>query len=514
MILPALILFLLVLILAAVVFIKSTLLSKHRTRRMWWRIKFRLRPGPGFATMAELHFRWSRSAALLHGRRARPSMRLHHRLISRTTQFAVRLGRAQWFRRVFSRAEDQTIVLAPPRLGKSALLADRVIEHPGACLVTESRPDIFSATAGYRHRLGPIQVFNPEGVSGIPSTFRWGLTRGCEDPGEALRRATDLVGAVAEGEMVWWSEKAATAVAATLHAAALVGGDMEDVWAFTNGFGNQLIDEARKVPRASLPLFGALLELQRQGKTSDSVRLTMSKSLAWLAVPEIRQMVTGPAATEFDVEEFALSNGTIYMMASADSPVFPLFRCFASYVHRAARQTGLNMPHRRLDPGLLFALDELHLCPVDLPSWMADSAGKGLQICAVIHSLGQLVDKYGEAGADTVWSTAGTKLFLPGIHDPETLENVSRMCGMLNSGEHADRVLPPELLAQLPDWRALVMSVNRRPMVVKFRPHWRRLAVRLHLAPGIPVLIPAPVPIPEPEPGLMIVRGEGEDTAA
>ena len=59
---------------------RCTLFSSQRVRRMRWRIMVRLRPGPGFATLAELTVRWSRLAALHHGRRARPSMRLHHRI--------------------------------------------------------------------------------------------------------------------------------------------------------------------------------------------------------------------------------------------------------------------------------------------------------------------------------------------------------------------------------------------------------------------------------------------------
>jgi hypothetical protein len=61
-------------VLAAAVFLKSTVLSSHRVRRMRWRIRFRLRPGPGFATLAELAVRWSRLAALYHGRRASGSL--------------------------------------------------------------------------------------------------------------------------------------------------------------------------------------------------------------------------------------------------------------------------------------------------------------------------------------------------------------------------------------------------------------------------------------------------------
>jgi hypothetical protein len=477
---------LLALAIAVVLSARLTLFSTHRVRRMRWRIMVRLRPGPGFATLAELTVRWSRLAALRHGRRARPSMRLHHRALSRTTAYAIRLGRAQYFRRVFARAEDQTLILSLPRSGKSGMLGDRVIDHPGAALVTESRPDIYTATAGYRARLGPIEVFNPENVSGIPSTFTWGMTIGCEDPAEAIRRAADLVGAVANtGEMAWWVEKSAAALAAGMHAAALLGGDMGDVWAWSNGYGTGTVEDARAHPAASLELFGALAELDRPGKTADSIRLTMSKALTWLAIPDIRAIVTGPDARPFDVAKFTDQRGTIYMLAPGGdgAPCAPLFRCFASYIHRAARHHGLAQPHRRLDPGLLFALDELHLCPVDLPAWLADSAGKGIQVVAVVHSTGQLRDKYGEHGAATVWSTAGTKVFLPGIHDTATLEDVSRLCGTLGDGDKAARVMPPELLARLPDWHALVVAGSRSPVVIKFRPSWRRIEARLGRAP-------------------------------
>ena len=112
-----LVIILLAIALVVAVAARCTLFSTHRVRRMRWRIMVRLRPGPGFATLAELTVRWSRLAALRHGRRARPSMRLHHRTLSRTTEYAIRLGRAQYFRRVFARAEDQTLILvaAPVR---------------------------------------------------------------------------------------------------------------------------------------------------------------------------------------------------------------------------------------------------------------------------------------------------------------------------------------------------------------------------------------------------------------
>ena len=323
--------------------VRCTVFSGLRIRRMRWRIRLRLHPGPGFATTAELLFRWSRLAALHHGRRSRPGMKLRHRVTSRTTQYAVRLGRAHYGLQALARAEEQTIILTLPRAGKTGLLADRVIEHPGPALVAESRSDMYSLTAGHRYRLGPVEVFNPRGVSGIPSTFRWNITAGCADPTEALLRADGLVGDVATGDMAFWLEKSAAALAAAMHAADLIGGDMRDVWAWTNSLGYHLIDQARQVPGASLELFGCLAELDKPTRSADSIKLTMSKALAWMAVPEIRAMVTGPEAVPFDVARFTAGNGTIYLMADGDnSPVAPLFRCFTSYVHREAGRFGLS----------------------------------------------------------------------------------------------------------------------------------------------------------------------------
>jgi Type IV secretory system Conjugative DNA transfer len=525
-----------------------TLFSKQQWRRMKWKTILRLRPNIGFASLPEVWFRWGRVGALHYGRRARPSMRLGRRLFARTTQYAHRLGRAQYFRRVYVSLEHQVLRLAPPRKGKTGWLSDRVMEHRGACIVHETRPDTFFATAGHRARLGPVQTFNPDLLGDIPSTFRWAMTAGCDDPREAFYRAADLVGAVANhGEMQWWSEKArgvlaaavhaaglpsdqdvlaAQAIGAGLQAATLAGADMSAVWDWAYG-DNTLITSVQGHPGASANLFGALTELNRPGKTADSIRITMSKSLEWLAIPELRDMVTGPDARPFSVPRFLDTCGTIYLISPGDeeSPSAPLFRCFAGYLHRGAKRHALLQPGRRLDPGVLFALDELHKCPVNLPSWLADSAGFGIQIDAVVHSTGQLIEKYGPEGLNTVWSTTGVKVFLGGIHDADTLKKVSLLGGTTPGGEAGENpCIPVEYLARLPRWRALIINDDLCPVVVKFRPVWRRTRHRLglrarppHLAAprrAVPVLLDdtAPLPWPHgpaaPEPALPEMNGD------
>src|ERR1039457_7008232 len=123
--------------------------ARHRTRVLRWRIRLYLRPGPGYANILELAVRWSRLRAVRVGGRSRPSLPWWARLILPVTTYAVRLGRAHLGRRVIAGMEDQMLVLAAPRTGKSGWLADRIIDHPGAVVTTTTRTDLLENTGGH-----------------------------------------------------------------------------------------------------------------------------------------------------------------------------------------------------------------------------------------------------------------------------------------------------------------------------------------------------------------------------
>src|SRR6266704_6540511 len=121
--------------------------ARHRVRVLRWRIRLYLRPGPGYANILELAVRWSRLRAVRIGRRSRPSLPWWFRLVLPVTCYAVRLGRAHLGRRVIAGMEDQALVIAAPRQGKSGWLADRIIDHPGAAMTTSTRTDLYVNTA-------------------------------------------------------------------------------------------------------------------------------------------------------------------------------------------------------------------------------------------------------------------------------------------------------------------------------------------------------------------------------
>jgi len=484
---PAAALALLVLLAAAVLFWRRVLgraaQARHRTRALRWRSRLRLRPGPGYASLAELWFRWGRLAALSHGRRARPGLSLRRRLRSRTTDYAWRLGRAQYFRRCYARLEDQAVVLAPQRVGKSGLIADRILSHVGPVLATSTRPDLYRLTGTSRAMGGPVDVWNPQGIEGVPSTFGWDILAPCADLVMARRIAGWLASAVLGGDLgniEFFKAKGDVALGCLLWAAAVSGRTITDVFNWTQLFGHeQVLELLGAHPDSSPQMLAVVKRTFADNRTAGSIRDTIELALAWAVIPELAAAVTPAPGHGFDVGRFLDLDSTLYLIASGDenSPLTPLFTAFASYVHYAAGLAGSNAPRGRLDPPLLMALDEVTtICPVALPVMLSDSAGKGVLIMPVAHSLSQLAERWGEHGAETIWATCGTKILLGGSADADMLEEVSRLCGSASVGEGdgTARVVPAEFLRALPDWRALVLRMNLSPVVVKIRPAWKR----------------------------------------
>jgi hypothetical protein len=457
---------------AAVLFYKQVMSKKaaarNRPRALRWRIKLKLRPGPGYASLVELLVRWSRPAAFFHGRRARP--------------------------------------------GLTCVIADRIVDHPGAVLATSTKADLLGTTGADRARLGPVHVFNPQGVGDVRSTLRWDMLGPCRDLVMARRMAAWLTGGAkgsGHGNIEWFEQKGEVALAGLLFAASVSGSTISDVFRWVQLDGHQAAIKAL-ADYGTPEMLAVVRRMLADNRTAGSVRDTIELSLAWAAIPGLAEAVTprrGDAV--FDVEGFGLGRGTLYMIASGDedSPVTPLFRALASYVHYEAGLIGTRTRAGRLDPPLLMALDEVAVvCPVDLPAMLADAAGKGILIQPVVHGVSQLEGRWGKDGAATIWATCGTKLLLPGISDADTLEAVSKLCGSVTGTPPHDRpvrVVPPELLRTLPDWHALVVRMNLSPVVVRVRPVWKRPERRFPMSylrprPPLPALPDRSLPLPWP----------------
>jgi type IV secretory pathway TraG/TraD family ATPase VirD4 len=183
---------------------------------------------------------------------------------------------------------------------------------------------------------------------------------------------------------------------------------------------------------------------------------------------------------------------------SGEAPVAPLFAAMASEIHNVAAQIGQASPSGRLDPPLLMGLDEVtQICPVPLPSWLSDSGGKGIQVCAVVHGEAQLTGRWGDHGRQVVLDTSSVKVFLPGITNTTTLDAVAKLCGQaswkVRGQDHATRhdVATPDMIRQLPTGFALVIRGGCAPVIARLPRAWKnpahRRARRLHWGLAEPI---------------------------
>ncbi|MDQ4118426.1 MAG: type IV secretion system protein VirD4, partial [Actinomycetota bacterium] len=81
--------------------------------------------------------------------------------------------------RVWSSIEDVVLAFGGPRTGKTQWLAGRVLDAPGAVLVTSTRTDLHDQTRAMRARRGPVFVFNAVGLAGLESTITFDPLTGC-----------------------------------------------------------------------------------------------------------------------------------------------------------------------------------------------------------------------------------------------------------------------------------------------------------------------------------------------
>ena len=493
-------------------FLPDRRLPRHRVRHLRIRLRLRLHPGKGHATLLELWWRWGRLAALRHGSRTRPGLTLADRILAPASEHSMLVGRAHYRHALRLPLDEHAAIFSPPRGGKTGWLARVILRYPGPVLSTTTKHDMYQLTSAARALRGPVHVFNPQGVGDVPSTFRWNPLDGCTDPAVAIRRADAFTGAVSQGgveDSSFWAAKASDYLRAYFHAAALADLDLRRVARWVSGsLPGEAEDILISTPGAASHFADQLMEMHGEAnKTISTVRMTMSRALAFLADPNLAAAVLPQPGQSLDIPAFLGQAGTLYLIAETrgdDAPVAPLFACLANEIHHAAALLGSRMPAGRLDPPLLMALDEVtQICPVPVPSWLADSGGKGIQIITVAHGEAQLRTRWGANGARVILDTSSAKIWLPGISDTATLDAASALCGTTAMKEtrtfgRRDQypdyyarhpIMTPEMIRQLPARSALVIRGGMSPVIARLPMAWHDPAYRKTRADSDPTAL-------------------------
>jgi hypothetical protein len=296
-------------------------LPRHRVRYLRLRLRLRLHPGAGHASVAELWLRWGRLAVFHGSGRTRPSLPFWQRALGPATRYSVLVGRAHYRHALRLPLDEHAVVTSPPRGGKTGWLASVILRYPGPVLSTTTKHDVFALTSGIRARRGPVHVFNPQGIGDVPSTFRWNPVDGCQDPATAIRRADAFASSVSQHgveDATFWASKASDYLRSYFHAAALAGLDLTAVAGWVTGMDS---DDAEAVLAAAGTRTGwqwasQLAELRGEAnKTAQTIRMTMSRALAFLADPALAASVLPAPGDGFDIAGFLGQAGTLYLIA-------------------------------------------------------------------------------------------------------------------------------------------------------------------------------------------------------
>jgi type IV secretion system protein VirD4 len=447
----------------------------------------------GTASRAELRRKLSVHAAGRHARRTGLDLG--------AAAAAVPLGRALGQDVAGTRA-DSYLVIAPPQMLKTALIAGWAMNAPGALLATSSRIDLYLHTAAAREATGPVWVLNPDGDGDIPSTLEWSPLDGCQDPRAAIRRAGALMAAAPSdksGKDAYWDAKGADLLRLMLHAAALAGATMLEVRTWVNS------------PESPAPAAILAGEYAEPGWAEELEALCANQeqlghvvsgaagALRWMNDPAMRKAAC-PSGDGFDCRAFAGDgNGTVYLIgADAEhGTVAPYFAAFAAEMFEQLKQAAARNGGRLGRPATL-ALDEAAtIVPVPLHKWTSVAAGYNITVIAGIQALSQLPARWGEHDARTIRTNFTVKVIGGGFTDDAELEALSAVCGMRDTWDHTrhpdgsrtktprqERLFPPERIRMLDQWHLLVVHRNTRPVETVITPVWDLPGYRRADLPG------------------------------
>jgi type IV secretory pathway TraG/TraD family ATPase VirD4 len=390
-------------------------------------------------------------------------------------------------------------VVGPPRSGKGLhQIIGAILDAPGAVVTTSTRPDNLIATLARRRQIGPVAVFDPQGLSSAEG-IRWSPVRGCENPTTAMVRATGLAagagfakGGVSDG--AFWHGQTEMALRGLLHAAAIDDAGIGQLyrWGLEPA---SAIEAVTILNQSSIAAegWGDTLDgiVRMESRTRDAIWAGVRSALSALADPAVRKAFDPPPSEGLDPATFIEERGTIYLLGTGAgaSATSSFIAALLEDITESARQMAARNPGGRLEPPLALVLDEIaNLCAVpSLPTLMADGGGSGISTLVVIQSLAQARERWGEQAAAAMWDAATLRLILGGSAQTRDLQDLSSVCGERDEelrnwsrGSDGGRtiststrrlpILPPDVIRTLPFGTAVLLARTAPPILLKMTP--------------------------------------------
>ena len=363
---------------------------------------------------------------------------------------------ARWKRGYLSTEADQyrgrrgvkgaVAIFGPTQSGKTTGLVTGVAAWDGPAVVSSVKADLLHQTIEARRARGEVKVFDPLGVTGLPSAS-W----------SPLRPARRLSGALAAAQMLaragndegpndrFWRGQAEQLIAAMLWTAANTEGQtMANVVRWVLELDRPAPDKAGTLS----PLVRLLADntdsqvamdaRQVQGwltgqwstdpRTTSSVYATARNAVWPWADPDV---AAASESSEVDLDWLLRGNNTLYLCAPLgdETRIGVVFSVLLDDLITQAFDR-YNRTGQPLDPRVLVLLDEAaNTFLPKLPQWSATVSGAGIQLVTVWQSKGQL-DKTYQGQADNLLTNHRTKLLYPsGMSDLATIDYFAKLVG-------------------------------------------------------------------------------------
>jgi type IV secretion system protein VirD4 len=336
------------------------------------------------------------------------------------------------------------VAFGPPQSGKSSGLAiPALLEWQGPAVASSIKTDLLAATARRRERLGPMFVFDPFGLAGVPS-HTWSPLHGARTWDGALEVAWRLASAgeldqrgVEGGD--FWAIAAEQRLAPLLYTAALTEATIDTVVRWAYGQGARELDQAliglggtardeRELADAHAA-YDAVRAFEAQAdRTRSSIEATAQ---AILRAYRFARVAKSAASCEITADRLLDEAATLYLIgdAKASKLLRPLFLALlGEVIDRAYERATLN--GGRLELPLLLCLDEAgNVAPLPHLAEIASTApSHNIQLVSIFHDLQQARSRYARQ-AETVVNSHRARMLLPGVADLETLRYFAGLVG-------------------------------------------------------------------------------------
>jgi type IV secretion system protein VirD4 len=341
--------------------------------------------------------------------------------------------------------EDSVGIVGPPRRGKTmGMIVPQLLLWGGPAVSTSTKPDVLRATAGWRLALarqhgGGVYVYAPSSQGPVEGLrpVRWSPLDGCTEPRVARLRVDALVAAAKPGKGMQdpshWEAGATRVLRPYFLAAACHPRHPGDFFLVRQWLARQEIEE----PLAILTGLNSPAGFQWAAELAGVTHVPDGERGSFYSAAEIALAATSdPAvldscsATELDIERFAETRSTLYIVSSTEDQ-----RSLAPLVSALIESivTKIYDLHRdgRLRARLLLSLDELaNIAPLpSLSEIVSQGAGQGVNVSWALQSLAQLRHCYGEEAAEAIWSATSAKLIFGGLADYQLLDRVQHLVG-------------------------------------------------------------------------------------